>query len=118
MVTPFISIDEYGIKAETIDGIKTVVLMQFTGLLANDGKEIWESDIVAHLCPHCEELHVGFIVWVDDLGCWGIKQGEQIAPLIAPVNEHNLDAGIGLIKIQSVVGNIHQNADLLGDSNG
>lgn len=80
------------------------VLMQFTGLLDKNGKEIYEGDIVMANTPYCTK-DPKEIVWDDKRAGFFMK-----ADFVAydPKNLHKLSG----FKME-VIGNIYENPELL-----
>ncbi len=73
------------------------VLMQFTGLVDQVGKEIYEDDILA----------IGDIkgkVFFHD-GMYKLKRGKELNPYSLPL--------YNLVSLGEVIGNVHENAELL-----
>src|SRR3990167_1235695 len=91
-------------------------IMQFTGLYDLRKKEVYESDIFTFRCPHCIKEHKAEIVWIEELGCWGLKdyENKQISPLQQPIftDKGELE-DIDSITIERVLGNVFSNPDLL-----
>lgn len=78
-----------------------IILEQSTGLKDKNGKEIFEGDIVGH---YHQGYQKGVVKMVD--GCWAIDDNNE------SINFEELcfEIGAGSGK---VIGNIHENADLL-----
>ena len=88
--------------------------MQYTGLKDKNGKEIYEGDIVEFKCYECDSVHVGEIIWLSDLACWGIKQGDgNECPLQVPFEKDGKMVGVGILPIEKTIGNIYSNPKLL-----
>lgn len=74
---------------------------QYTGLKDKDGREIYEGDILS-----CGNGNVpSQILWVDDYGGWGVKN--LVRNEMHPLDKH-FKRFIG-----TVIGNIHDNPELL-----
>lgn len=69
-------------------------LMQFTGLLDKNGKEIYEGDIVEH------NLLLSEVRWSDEWGTWEVYDNDMLG------NHH---------KVLEVIGNIYENPELRED---
>ncbi len=96
---------------EEVDIEPSWVLQQYTGLKDINLKDIYEGDIVTFVCgnPNCVAVHKTNIIWINDLACWGFIQDGQEYPL----QMLNSERGIGLLQIRKVIGNIHENPELL-----
>lgn len=73
---------------------------QFTGLLDRNGKEIYEGDVVEYVCDGAQ---IGFMVY-DDFGCVSIEYGDET--YLQTIN-------LRLLSMMEVIGNIHDNPELL-----
>jgi hypothetical protein len=102
--------------------IQNYVLMQYTGLKDKNGREIYEGDIVRWDDGTKGELwRVAQVVW-DERGQWKY----QIIPDQCVNCNPPSDFGLGSFiytpnctqygNVLEVIGNIHQNGDLLNDS--
>lgn len=80
---------------------------QFTGLKDKNGVEIYENDII-HVQSHLYKDHIGAIIW---------SQGTAGFCISDNTNEFNIPRPLGIqmdgFLSYEVIGNIHENADLL-----
>lgn len=84
----------------------TVELMQSTGLKDKNGVEIYEGDIVELKYPYDKRIKTkGSIVWDSDKSCFGINMKETTERY----ELYRITAGNYL----AVIGNVHQNPELL-----
>lgn len=84
---------------EFMDRFEDVILLQYTGLKDKNGKEIYQSDIVAINEGIC------LVVWIDKFASWAIdRQGWAYL--------HFFGEAVDPLRCE-VIGNIYENPDLL-----
>lgn len=69
------------------------ILLQYTGLLDKNGKEIYEGDVIA------DRYHKGLVEWHDGIGAWSWPHGE--------------DWGMIFAEDVEIIGNIYETPELL-----
>ena len=105
------------IKADAGEGSMTPLdenpptLMQFTGLLDKNGKEIYEGDVMKSGNGR---------IWVIKHGAWRHWEAKQLTPMFgwyASSDDHGTEAQLPLRSdidgFMEVIGNIHENPELL-----
>ena len=98
----FVCPDEFAIGKTWEDyEVDPETLGQYTGLKDKNGKEIYEGDIMRN-----DEGHVCEVVW-DELSC-GFRQYDYEDELMPNIIENEFD---------EVIGNIHDNPELLKKTN-
>ncbi len=88
-------------------------IMQFTGLLDRNGKEIYEGDVLRFTevdedsCMGREDTHVGKVVWVEEIAQWRFiyPSGQR--------RELHLVTHFPQVIHNEVIGNIYENPELL-----
>lgn len=83
----------------TFNGDPDFDLMQFTGLKDKNGREIYEGDVIEY--RWLEHMLRGVVLWHDRGGCWLCS---------------NISGG-GLPTHGEVIGNIHENPELIHADN-
>jgi uncharacterized phage protein (TIGR01671 family) len=83
--------------------LEDTVLMQFTGLLDKNGKEIYEGDVMRYKARHYE--FNGEVVFRD--GGYALKRNGQTYELCA--------GAIQSCDVMEVIGNIYENKELLNN---
>lgn len=113
---------EIGIMAEVIDGDpknpdwrrmampEEFELMQFTGLLAKNGKEIYEGDILKRFAEVNEDYGYDLVKvqWNNDRCYWELERANDHAHYWGYISGSHAREGR-----YEVVGNIYENPDLL-----
>lgn len=89
-----------GLKIPLDIGID-VEVVQFTGLRDKNGDEIFEDDIVSHSRDNQNYL----VKWIDGSCGWGLRFGDRTMMLSHLCEQY-----------MEVIGNIHENSDLLPDA--
>ncbi len=83
--------------------------LQFTGLKDKNGKEIYEGDIVRTWTNYhgepTEPMFKSHVRYNEDVGCWQIAYKN--------INDKEVWDNIGFSYFLEVIGNIHENPDLL-----
>ena len=97
------------IHSDTLYDINPETIGQFTGLTDNDGKEIYDGDIVHGFYKgrYEKQTLVCIIEWDKDNACFDIH------PLVEPDDEAGLLSEPDEI---TVIGNIYDNPELLGQT--
>lgn len=85
---------EYGCTAEYINKAENCVLMQFTGLLDETGKEVFEGDIVLY-----NDTMIGEVYYDE----------AETSYVIKPLNEESSYEILGLAAPLRIIGNIFEN---------
>ena len=105
-----------GVSYDHIDVTNDVVFMQCTGIIDDPGDPIYEGDIVKHLWAHCADYSV--VAWGGPWGYAGFGlTGKRIRPRGAddsPEYWDNLNPTWSSDIM--IVGNIHENPELLEKS--
>ena len=105
----WVKVNDGSIYGITKDLVRDYVLMQSTGLKDKNGTEIYEGDIVEFKYPYDKRIKTkGVIVRNDNKACFGIsmKETTEQYELYRITAENYL----------SVIGNVHQNPELLEDN--
>lgn len=104
-MTKHVSIDEFSVTAfSSNDGVFTgdnIILMQFTGALDADGKEIYDGDILEYFSLR------KIVGWNDETLQWSLKSRlDQKAKFVVQMATVDLDKS-------RIVGNICENFQLI-----
>lgn len=91
---------------------------QFTGLVDQKGKEIYVGDIVSRLCTdeHCQTDHTGEVFYNTHWTMFSLREKgsnliREMGGFYPPLAFGDLSNGI-LLPLE-VIGNVHENAELL-----
>jgi len=79
-------------------------LMQFTGLLDRNGKEIYEGDIIKYFQPYANKWDTHIVLWDDKFAGFGMFEFN---------NEWCKESDWLKIKEIEIIGNIYENSELL-----
>lgn len=89
-------------------GKRDVMLMQYTGLKDRTGKEIYEGDVVRAVAES---------QYAEQSGCFQVIFSFDLAWALANIDEeHGLSPTWGGWESLEVIGNIHENPDLLANN--
>lgn len=92
-----------------IEDLNNIVLMQYTGLKDKDGVEIYEGDICNFLYEINNMNEIVTVAWNPSLMGWRFENPTYISIRALTITNS------GTLK---VIGNIHDNPELMGDSDG
>lgn len=82
------------------------VLLQFTGLLDKNGKEIYEDDLLRYLTTNGKPSHIRQVIWNITKGRWQFKKLRVIAEESHYVREDKAAR-------HEIIGNVYENSELL-----
>ncbi len=94
------------------DILNHMYLMEGTGVLAHDGTEIFQDDVVQRYCnnPACNLNHKGVVVYEERVAQWYIAEDNREAvPLVIGEIKDGIIKSYGITKL----GNIHENPELV-----
>ena len=95
------------------DDYEDIIVEQYTGLKDKNGKEIYEGDIIQETIITDDTTDGTYryeVYWDEDTLCWSIKG-------ISDIDYHLRDDLWETNASREVIGNIHENPELLGDTN-
>ncbi len=97
-------------QALQFGSVESKTVGQFTGLTDKNGKKIFEGDIV-RVCLD-PEICVGDVIWDSDIASYNIpfNNGKCVLPLDIFVAKNKVGDKVWI----EVIGNIHDNPELLG----
>ena len=108
------SCDELEDNMMCFDGVIPETVGQFTGLTDKNGKKIFEGDIVR--CKYANtpaNEHIQKVVFYDGKFMAEFSQGGCYAELYDGATHFSFDKSVYMTEIE-VIGNIHDNPELLG----
>lgn len=100
----FDSIKTNNLPIECANGLNNVILMQCTGLKDQNGKLIYEGDIVRYYSPYFMKFFTAKVIFNEKEACFTMRGNEAsyMISIIAPnINE------------KEVIGNLYENPELL-----
>ncbi|NIQ92541.1 hypothetical protein GWN42_31275 [candidate division KSB1 bacterium] len=83
------------------------VIEQYTGLEDKNGKEIYEGDIVSWYNPYSKKTYIGYVKWDDEWAGFGLFLGSS--------KYCEESDWYKIIESVEIIGNIHENPELLED---
>lgn len=110
MLTPVVGMNIANLSKLLLDATgEDVKIMQFTGFVDMNGKEIYNGDIIRYTGSKSKGKgakrrpieHFWEVVWYQKKGVWYTKMGEQLDTLWGKALTHD------------VVGNVYENPELL-----
>jgi uncharacterized phage protein (TIGR01671 family) len=75
------------------------IIMQFTGLTDANGKEIYEGDMVEYFTEECVKIQAPVFF---DAGAFSVRESHEYYPCLYEI-----------VHKATIIGNIHQNPELL-----
>jgi uncharacterized phage protein (TIGR01671 family) len=88
------------------------VVEQYTGLNDKNNKEIYEGDIVKTIYTDKPESSIGDIIFTYEVGAYRVRCKNQLLPIVTYRVVNGSPQGLMNVA-DEVVGNIHQNSELL-----
>ena len=88
------------------------VIEQYTGLKDSLGNEIYEGDIVKTIYADKPESSIGDIIFTYEVGAYRVRCKNQLLPIVTYRVVNGSPQGL-LTVADKVIGNIHQNIELL-----
>ena len=90
---------------------------QFTGLTDKNGKRIFEGDIVKGIAYSAERI--GVIVWIDEISSFGVRYLKNVNSTAWENSSILRCASMGKTDefVAEIIGNIHDNPEILKNSN-
>lgn len=89
-------------KSPILNNSCPIEIMQYTGLMDKNGKEIYEGDIL-DLVGKCNSEHFAIVTWND----------ETCAFAVTGINDDDLSDHLYGGNLSEVIGNIYENPELL-----
>ena len=111
-------LNEYGDIGEISTPVIPETVGQFTGLTDKNGKRIFEEDIVKGIAYSVERI--GVIVWIDEIASFGVRYFKSVNSTAWENSSILHCASMGKTDefAAEIIGNIHDNPELLKGGEG